>query len=151
MTSKVPAICRKLPDGLYAVGSLDEEVAESGGYACTFFAERFAGVDALCSAGPDNLTPISSIFVTSEIAGKREGWLAGCEIVNSLPEGQRAPYTFRTSGSWVGCKTYGSAIVKDFLEAYFGLADWFMMYRDDYFDEMLLPEAPTRLITETSS
>jgi len=38
---------------------------------------------------------------------------------------------------WVGAKTYGSRIVENFLEAYFGLAPWDRYADPEYFDKLL--------------
>lgn len=39
---------------------------------------------------------------------------------------------------YIGAEIEGSAIIRMFLSAYFGLIPWNTYYRDDYFDDMML-------------
>lgn len=83
---------------------------------------------------------IAILFVTRDSLDRGEWPVVGPHPI-TIPH-THLPYEHLRSRRFVGAKVIGTGIVKDFLNAYFGLAPWNMMKDPNYFDGLLL--APDR-------
>lgn len=82
------------------------------------------------------LQPISVLLTTRELLDEGVWEVVGRQIV-SLPAESRPYEEFRATG-WVGAKVYGAGIVRQFLDAVFGLDPWDDWKDPNYLDGLLL-------------
>lgn len=139
-------------DGLWSVGQViarEREILNS--VCCAFFGHRIKGEGGRLDV--DSLLlddPFSILLVTRDLLD-RGVWL----VVGNLPVRvgvEQIPYKRFRATQFVGAKVTGSAIVSEFVNAYFGLVAWDDWKDPAYLDSLLLsPEKkPKNLILRRS-
>lgn len=82
------------------------------------------------------LHPVSVLLTTRDLLDEGMWEVVGKQRI-AVPADKRPYERFRES-DWVGSKTYGSGIVRVFLDACFGLAPWDDWKDPNYLDALLL-------------
>ena len=124
-----------LNDGTYGlVKILLFEKRAMNSYLCSLFDRR---INSFENSLPTDANPISICFVTPEsFLGRKwvklDSGFPTDEIANVDIEGMRR-------SGFVGAKIFGSAIVRKFLNAYYGLEPWDGYADPKYFEKFLLP------------
>jgi len=127
-----------LKDGTYTLGQVvgrEKEVLNS--ITCAFYKTRFNDLELKDISIIPNISDLLSVqFVSPDLLKSRKWVVLGKEKVN-IPKAH-FPYEETRKNGWVGAKVIGSGIMVHFLNAYYGLEPWDMMYKPDYFDKLLI-------------
>lgn len=125
-----------LADGSYAVGQiLGYEGEALNSFGCAFYDLRSSGEPRLPAALPQEKL-IAIVLVTPDLL-KRGYWPIVGQQAIATPVAVR-PYEAYRAKDWIGVKVIGSAIVGDFLNAFYGLAPWDDYADPEYLDGLLL-------------
>lgn len=126
-----------LKNGTFVFGQEIERIEELDTALCAFYSintknEEKNSFDGLLIN--DNL--ISVQIVTPDLIDKNKWKTLSTETIK-LPNNAYPLEKYKKSG-WVGARVIGSAIIVDFLNAFFGLEAWDSMTDPEYFDNLLI-------------
>jgi hypothetical protein len=124
-----------LPDGDQAIGQVVALVPELGAIGCALFSLKTPSQGPIPSLG----SPVSVLLVTPDLLQRRYWPVLDKRAVNV----SAAHFYWEDYREllWVGAKIYGSAIVREFMEAFHGLAPWDTMAGPAYFSNLLVKGA----------
>lgn len=138
-------------DGYFCLGQVVDLMVPNAP-SCAFYDVRFR-VGTMVPPDIELVEPkiIASLSTTREQLD-RGYWRV---VTNQPPalEQKYWPNEHLRSVGWVGAKTYGSGIVTDFLNAFYGLFPWDYYLDPKYFDELLYSKTkkPTRLVLKAKA
>jgi len=128
-----------LGDGTFAIGQvLAHEQGMLGAISCAFYGLRYKAIPSL-DALPmlDETLLIASHFTGKDrLVGSHWTILGKLEPILSTDV---YPYESQRVMGWAGAKMIGTAILEEFLQAYWGLAHWDNWGDPNYLDGVLLP------------
>ncbi len=124
-----------LSDGDYAVGQvIGYEYEALGSVVCVFSNLKLSDPEQEIAFGAADI--ISALFVTTDALDRGSWEVAG--KTSAIPVQSFFDIRALKRNDFIGVTVRGSGIVRQFLNAYFGLAPWDCYYRPDYLDELLL-------------
>ena len=142
-----------LCDGTYSLGQvLSPEPKALNSVACAYYSLRIVDGPILDIPTPLPLDNLISVTLTTPDLLNRATWPVVADRTVNVPSKKR-PYERYRSKEWVGAKIIGSGIIRQFLNAYFGLAPWDAMDDPNYYESLLLDPSlkPSGLIYERAA
>jgi len=131
----------ELKDGSSTYGIFHKHVPKAlNSYICSFYNFRNP-IDQEVEVDIKNFKPISVQFVSRESLDKKI-WPIVKELGKNDIDEQMYSGFLADRESYKGVKIIGCGIIRKFLNAYFGFLPWDMMHDPNYFDKLLLPQAP---------
>ena len=123
-----------LTDGSFSIGQAIDSMMTHIVY-CAFFSTRYQNL-------PDSLPVLDRNDVISLVAvWKRSLNIGHWPIIGVaplvVPKQDFPNEQFRDNG-YIGAKHYDEGIAEDLVSAYHGLIPWNVMFKEDYYDSMLL-------------
>lgn len=127
-----------LEDGTFGLGLFHKYSPKAlNSCICSFYGNRFGPLEEIEFVEFSDLRMISLVFVTKDLLQKKV-WGRVRNIGASLSTIDLPDAPYEIAGSYKGAKVYGSGIIQEFLNAYFGLLPWDMMNDPTYFDKLLI-------------
>jgi hypothetical protein len=128
-----------LADGSFSLGQVvGREAQVLNSITCAFYRTRVsASALANVRAVPAASELIAIQFTTKDSLTRRFWKVLGAYPVE-LPR-HLFPHEDKRAHNWIGAEMFGSGNMVNFLNAYFGLKPWNVMFEEDYYDQLLAP------------
>ena len=143
----------ELNDHKFVVGQVvGHEVDALNSVSAAFFDSRFDSLPGAQAIQELNVEKIFSVlFVTPDLLGTGRWKIIGNHAVN-IPKNWM-PYEHLRSKRFVGADVFGSAIVEEFLNAYYALVPWDDWKDPNYLDGLLISanKKPAHLLYKSKS
>ena len=127
-----------LEDGTFGLGLFHKYSPKAlNSCICSFYGNNFSTREEIELIEFNDLRMISLVFVTKDLLQKKV-WGRVRNIEESLSRFDLPDIPYENAGSYKGAKVYGAGIIREFLNAYFGILPWNMMHDPTYFDKLLI-------------
>lgn len=130
----------RLNDGKFSAGQVvgvEPDMPKSATIALFDKSVEFVDDDPICPELQD-CTVYSSVFATVDHLHSG-AWLCVCNETIQTEIRPKDYYAHQANG-WIGARVVGSAIISEFVNAYYGLAPWDNWHDPHFLDSLLLSE-----------